>query len=992
MSEWQEGFEQYIDCYVRQLTEGKEEFFLSFCDVEQELLESLDPSQLTEYSVIVVNNHDYAQAVKQRNTVNVCKIVLLSGEGVKQIDSLKDFNEYPVLAEDRKILWDCLEAALKVYLHPDVRSFLEVILGQSEITLSNLLKYLKKSMEPKKGRKTISLKQQKNKSIISGDFENSVLTEKLNQNLFMLGMWKSNKSSVLNKGETGRILRASKYAVVESRLTKAIMDNKISDHNMIRAIMQGLAAGDINSIFKSVDYESIKEFLKSPSRGTSPKGSPSSDQEDIFYESSYQYYLSVNSGKTVAEIETEWIESRKEEESEEEQERIKYKGTKEELERFERQCHEIEKAIGEMNLEEKLIQEMKQRFTSFQELFLRVWETVIKTTPICLDKFCESAAAYTDEYLSLLTFVLDNSKICSAVAGTTIVQMLQTLFCRIKDENVEMPFYHPICVFHDLCIRQMYQYAVMQQEKDGRDAVKDQIWMNMVQEAAKQFPIEYIKVDGREYVLDHNTVWQSEEVIFIDRRKGSIYSAVDFRAISRQILNYIDRHPFLTYIKIAVLDISKLAGLVQHVNRLLQLSQKLSCNIGRVEFLILSAREEELKKEMSQLWDSIGSENLVSFRFDRKGYWDGSQYQLKRLAEEFDMIIIADNSMLYREPRMVPYSWNGLKNRMRPFQLEKQVDRYFWRESCDMGIIWDSLQYVAENGGDGFWCWKDREIENVLLTQINHIVSEEVNKAVVLLSSNDSILSEIHRTQYLHVLQGGYNSKKISILEFENDNRRKQLPDKGEPKLVYSLKEFYEVVLGIDDIQEKFSKFLEDIVLEFGYRDGEFYCRCVAVEQELDDSDREWMDACAEWVYWQMKKMSRADNVLGIYFQDALLNCLLTQAENLPSVLLAERLLLGGFTNALGEFTGLTIENKKTEQSKKVMQASDRDCMEAMKLHQIVCFVRDKAGVDEQSVSQFRERCDTELLERLIKCNEEYDLLLQEDREKLQKIQEGIKG
>ena len=152
------------------------------------------------------------------------------------------------------------------------------------------------------------------------------------------------------------------------------------------------------------------------------------------------------------------------------------------------------------------------------------------------------------------------------------------------------------------------------------------------------------------------------------------------------------------------------------------------------------------------------------------------------------------------------------------------------------------------------------------------------------------------------------------------------------------------------------------------------------------------MDACAEWVYWQMKKMSRADNVLGIYFQDALLNCLLTQAENLPSVLLAERLLLDGFTNALGEFTGLTIENKKTEQSKKVMQASDRDCMEAMKLHQIVCFVRDKAGVDEQSVSQFRERCDTELLERLIKCNEEYDLLPQEDREKLQKIQEGIKG
>ena len=55
MSKWQEEFVKYVDCYVRLLTEGKEEFFLSLCDVEEELLEGLDTSGLTEYGGCVQN-------------------------------------------------------------------------------------------------------------------------------------------------------------------------------------------------------------------------------------------------------------------------------------------------------------------------------------------------------------------------------------------------------------------------------------------------------------------------------------------------------------------------------------------------------------------------------------------------------------------------------------------------------------------------------------------------------------------------------------------------------------------------------------------------------------------------------------------------------------------------------------------------------------------------------------------------------------------------
>ena len=42
-------------------------------------------------------------------------------------------------------------------------------------------------------------------------------------------------------------MRASRYTVVESRLTKAVMENKITDPKVERAITQGLAAGNIES-------------------------------------------------------------------------------------------------------------------------------------------------------------------------------------------------------------------------------------------------------------------------------------------------------------------------------------------------------------------------------------------------------------------------------------------------------------------------------------------------------------------------------------------------------------------------------------------------------------------------------------------------------------------------------------------------------------------------------------------------------------------------
>ncbi|MCM1214225.1 MAG: hypothetical protein NC331_01875 [Lachnospiraceae bacterium] len=993
MSKWQEYFVIYLETYVKAVGGDREEFFLSFCDVEEEFLKGLDTSDLTEYCVIVVNDRDYSEAVRMRNAPDVPKIVLLSGEGIKQIDSLKDFNEYPIMAENREVLWNCLKKALSLTagFHNDAKAFLSVILDHSEVALSTLMKYLDSSVKTTiKPQKVPSGPLQKKQGQNAGISRRVLLPEKLNENLSMLGIWKSRKTSYLYKGEINRILRASKYNVVESRLIKAVMNGKMAGKPFEKSITDGLASGDIEKIFKNVYYDDIKDFLKAPARNASPGETRPTDIEDIVYENSYQCYLLEDSGKTVAEIEAEWMADREQEDSDEEQEWKKYQLNQEDLDYAKEQFLQLKNAVWEMGSEEPVIQETGHKIHSLQLLFEESWEAVSQATPICLDKFCSGAAAYTQKYLELLAFVLNNSKMRSAVAGTGVTQRLQMLFCRTDGATVKMPFYHPVCVFYYMCVREMYRFAVKQQKKNGKHVLKDQIWHAMIQKAGMQFPIEYMTVDGKIYALDHAEVWQSGNILFENQDFGAVYSSLDFRTINRQILEYLERHPFLTHIRIAVMDISSLTGLVQLVNKILQFSQQAYCNIGKVEFLILSAREDELKKELSALWDSIGTGETVRFRFGRNGYWNGRQYEMGKIMGESDITIVADNSMLYLEPRKAAYYNNGLKNRLSKIELETQVERYFTQQSIDIAVLWDSMQNIAENREEGYRIWKNREIDNGLLSDINGLVSNCPGKAVILLSSNEHILSEIFRTQYIHAHQGGYNSRNITIIEFENDNQRKRLSDKGEPQVSYSVRDFYDTVLGLEDVTGFFSDFLEDIYLEFGYREGVFYCECQMMETDGDDSDGEWKMQCFDWVQWQMKSLISRENVLGIYFRNAILTYLLERVENVSSVLLLERLSVEDFRPVIEDMTVAYVREKAPRARIRAGDYAEKDCMEALKMHEIIKFARNKASIDEQTTSQFKERYETKLLKHLIKCNEMYGLLTGKDRDKLQKIQERI--
>ena len=221
-------FVRYLKGYIKELTQGRREFFLSICDIEEDLLNSLNDAISEEYVTIVVNKKDYSKAVRLRNDAEIKKIVLLSGEGVQQIDSLKDFNEYSVCADDRNIFWPCIEDAFQIEISEEIRDFLDILLREGSASFLEFFRYLYSCIDARQ-----------------------IKVQKLNRNLSNLGIWYSDEKKVLTKGRIRSMIKKSKEDVVERQLTRALMSGRTEAWGRWKgAIENNLAKGEIKKIIE----------------------------------------------------------------------------------------------------------------------------------------------------------------------------------------------------------------------------------------------------------------------------------------------------------------------------------------------------------------------------------------------------------------------------------------------------------------------------------------------------------------------------------------------------------------------------------------------------------------------------------------------------------------------------------------------------------------------------------------------------------------------
>lgn len=968
MNELQSYFVQYIKEYISILTKGKEEFFISLCDIEEDLLEQMDISDLKDYEVVVIGKRNYAEAICLRNNIEVKKIVLLSGEGVKHIDSLKDFNEYSVLNENRSIIWECLEKVFGIRLKREVRRFLEAIIDQGEISLWELLQYLNESME-----------------------KDGITPRKLNQNLPMLEIWKSSEKKFLTKRKIGRLIRLSKYAVIEKRLTKAVMEGEVQKPAWERIITNSLAQGSVQKILEGIYYEDAQEWLRYSIRtGVNDRTEEINLTSESWHGFSYEYKIKEHVQKEIPEIETEWLTYKNEEDADVDLDWGYYRTLEKNTDLYKSQKNGILEELEKIMLPASEKEELKTKIESFWRSFEDAWNDIIKITPMCLDKFCKIAEEYTTKYMELLSAILVQQRIRGAVSGMCLVERLQTILCEVSADKIRMPYYHPICVFYYMCVRKLYIEAVYKSQFYEGDVgvIQESIQAELIQKIGMQFPINIISLSEKQrYALDHTTVWQSRAVEFINIDEGLAYSVLDFKVVQKQIIDYIHKHPFLSTITVAFIDISDLQGIEQMAKRINQLAGEDDCNIGRIDFLIVSAKEEELKKRLSQIWETFEFKEMIRFRFGKNSYSEGNGYDLKRIVEEADLTIIADSSILYQEPRRerVRNGNNAILNRLEKIDLKEQIQNYFENGYSDISVMWASLQQAAESRDAGMWKWKSREIDNKTLAFCNQIVEQYADKEVIALSSNKSILSEIFMSENMHAYCRKYNGKTITMISLAGYNREERLSKNGEAQISYSLNGFYETALDLQEVSKKLFASISDIQLEFYYKDKEMHCNCSIKNEEIEEAlevDGDWKERCSKLLQWQIGDFLREDNIFSNYCGELLLNQWYDQANSLPAVLMVERLRKGGKIK-------LHFDLKRGWKEKN--QDKGTDSLEAITIHEMIRFVMDKEVIDENSISHFLARYGKELLDKVLCCDKEYSLLGEEERSKLRKIHERTK-
>ncbi|MCI8418458.1 MAG: hypothetical protein HFI33_13365 [Lachnospiraceae bacterium] len=959
VQEMQKFFIKYIRQYIQLLTRDREEFFLSLCDLEEEPLELLRNMGVEGAVVLVVEHNDYAEAVCVRNDPEVKRIVLLSAEGVKQMDSLKDFHEYSVKGEDQEGFWGCMETAFSLKVPKRVRDFLDVILNEGEVTFWEFFTYICSC-------------------VVAGQLNPG----RMNRNLPKLGIWGLRGREILTKGEIRRMIRVSKDEIIERRLTKALMDNRIKKGENI--ISTNLARGDIQTIRERVSYGAVKEFLKGPERGGEGDMPASGDasEEKRQEQCSYAHWLEEQPEISLEELEQCWLEDREEEEQEWALDWGVYSPLGS-LEAYEEEFQKLGDKIREMNIPEERICMFLQKLTNFREAFTVAYPQVVKWTPICLKGFCDQALAYTQAYLELLSFALSDQMIRQQLLEAGIVSGIENLFCEWEGERIRMPFYHPVCVLYFMGLQKMYGFALEQKGEKGIEIPVRETLLGLIKKLGMRFPVSFLSWQGQLYALDYTTIWNRGAVEFTSTQGEVTYSALDVRMIQKQITDYLLKHPLVTEVTVALVEISDLSGFPQLVDKIRQISDLPCCNIGRVVFRILSSREEELKKQLAGMWETMGTDDLVRFRFGRKDFRTPKGYDMEKIVFQADLVVLADSSVLYYEPHLERFraGGNALQNRLSQIRVEEQTDLYFTRGASDTQILWDSLQKAEQSREEGFWKWKSRELDSRVLSYINQVISADSHRTVVMLSSNTGILDEIYKDSYIQAHRKNDNGKSITLINFARDNRLNQLPVKGEARICYSLSDFYKGFLEIPDMPRLLAEEIEDIDMELYLEEGEFHSLCTAYVENWEQADQEWRDTCGEWLTWNFEKFPKGKNILIRYFMDLWINYWSEGVRSVPAGLMVHKLFGGG--DIITHYQEKELEGRSSV-------ALEYDCMEAVTIQEILRFIDDKAVMDSQSAQQYCDKYDPEMLRRIWRSEQKKHILEEKERKKLLELKKLV--
>lgn len=960
---------KYLSAYIQELTNGKEEVFIAITDINEEMLPDEYLLPVEGCLFVRAEQGDYADAVRYRNDGEIKKLVLLCSDSIRRIDSLKDFIEYPIIPEDRDLLWKLLIQAFEITGRDEtLEEYVYTLVQNIPVEIGELLEYLEDCIS----REDKSIKFNR---------------RKINDNVNRFGIWRT-KGDGLNKGRLKRQIRYSKPDIVRQRLEKALEDKNMPD-KLRKQIVSALGKDRLEKFIKEAEFEWVEEYFRYKKAAKKQKKEP--EQEEHLYNYSYDMCLKEE-GWNVAAVEEE-IEAGWGEVPEETDGRGASFAKAKELFAVEEQelaaCRkEIENLLGIVE-EYGILRERKERWESCLTELLSAFDQAVvrgdfqKITPVMLSRYCKNQEGFLSAYFAALGWLLTDEVMNHLCENTEIVETFQTLFCREEKGRIEMPFYHPVAGLYFLQLKKLYETAY--QEMENLEIISD-LPSYIVEQEKLWFPVRFLQKGRKLYQLDYTSIRKPGKILFYEEENRGANSPVNFRLLNSVIEEYIIQNPYLGMLSVSIVDLDDFQGLPFLLRRLQKLVNGKTCLLSRITIQIISKRERELKRELERLYHMGMGDPGIYFRFIKGKYIDGgNEQEIKDLLENCDLLFFADTDVIYNSGKMVRYTQepNAVRKRLGDFKLNEQME-CLQNGRNHIELLWDTLQRIQNGGGAILSKWNNQELNMRKLREISVKVKDDAHFEAVIVSANERLLRHIYREENYQIRKSRISGNASILLMLSQKNRKSELKEGGTEAAEISLSELLDELTGEEDFCRQLleTEGSQEIFLQAVYEDGKLFFVFVVETKEKEAAEEE------KEKYQQFAGELVKESFDGGYtmakFREMLIDEFYGKTENYPLALALYQADQG---------RGNSPEVKvKIQEPGETGHSGYYPTTDIMELLDMLGFFEQLVEVDESSVTRFMEYYKKEMLQHVLRTSEKEGFLETSMKRNMKNLYERIKG
>ncbi|HHY29053.1 MAG TPA: hypothetical protein GX523_20350 [Desulfitobacterium dehalogenans] len=812
----------YLKSYIKLIRKKRGQdlnsFFVSLCNVDREIFNILkqDSHLLGEdITIIYMNQDDYYSVVQMRNNTEISQILVLTAKSIKHIDSLKHYSEFEILPptsisagkEDLafvcfdEILTDMLSADIALKQKHVIRHF-DLILKDRQPSLVQILSYIDSSYLPEK---------------------NEFSEELLNRNLTELGCWYSKEKKLVSLYEMKRIIRSSDNQTIIGKLENArspeirnlIFQNKFDD------------------LIRTEPFENIREYFvgtRSPKRNRDDSIHNENSEQWLYsydgfleendgsglikqYERESAYYLTSEDNNTDSSIDERKASA--EDNPNLERSRKAFDSFLDHFNLFPPALKYVDDLCNEILLQcntqgtartkiEGLLENLKESYSTFSRYIRNLLEDM--PFPFPLASVVEAGRAFACSYIDLIIFIFENDYLLNQLNAYGHIEKLQNLFVRCDGQKAFLPFYHPICLLYFMKVDQVYKLFLELTGETGN--VKQTLLAEVLEGYKAGFPIQNLYCNRQFYRLDKRFLDCPYFIEFSISGQTSSLNIISVSIVLNKIRDYIERHPYISQLKVMLVGDLDLGNVRRLVNQIKQFCSQEATLMNRLVLTIAPGDVREMRKQLEESFANEAIPDNIKFRLLQEGVelWDGNS--INEIVESQDLVFFLDSPVLYKalffEPIQVSAEYTkqcileSNADRMVAEMIEGELEEH-------LPILWEGLQYSDQNPKVKMGQWRLRQVDTVFLDSLLRTIEKKPGLEFFVFSPDHSIRDAVRFNKRVRVATEKNKGEEVISVRFsvhDEKQNSEQLEPQGVPQpqcIIHLEADWIKAMLDSDD-------------------------------------------------------------------------------------------------------------------------------------------------------------------------------------------------